>query len=109
MTELDDRQVSFRDEPDDHRYVVVVDGEIAGMAVYHLRGGRHFFVHTEVSDEYSGMGLGTKLVRYSLEDVRSQGGKLVPICPFYVAYLKRHNEYDDLIDHETLDRINSAI
>lgn len=108
MTELGDREINFRDEPDNHRYVVLVEGEVAGKAVYHLRGDRYLFVHTEVSDDYSGLGLATKLVHYSLEDLRSRHGRLVPICPFYLAYLKRNPGYDDLVDHEMLDRINSS-
>jgi uncharacterized protein len=109
MTEVrDDRLVEFRDDPELGAYVVEVDGNRAGKAVYHMRGGRHVFVHTEVSDAYSGMGLGTRLVEFSLDDVRARGGVVVPICPFFVAYIKRHPEYEDLVDHEVTDRINRS-
>jgi predicted GNAT family acetyltransferase len=96
-----------RDDPDEGAYVIEVDGEWAGKAVYHMRGGRHLFVHTEVDDAYTGMGVGTTLVKAALDDVRAKGGTVVPICPFFVAYLKRHPEYEDLVDHEITDRINA--
>lgn len=101
-------EIRIWDDADDHRYRIEVDGDRAGMAVYHLRGGRHFFVHTEVDEEFSGRGLGTSLVEYALDDVRGQGGKVVPLCPLFAAYIKRHPEYDDLVDHEIMARVERA-
>ena len=68
----------------------------------------HLFVHTEVSDEFSGMGLGTRLVRETLEEMRSRGELIVPICPFFVSYLARHPEFEDVVDKEMTDRLNAA-
>jgi hypothetical protein len=36
-------------------------------------------------------------VRGALDDIRGRALRLVPICPFVRAYLKRHPEYDDLV------------
>jgi predicted GNAT family acetyltransferase len=100
--------VRIWDDEENHRYALEVDGQLAGMAVYHLRGGRHFFVHTEVDDEYSGRGLGTRLVKSALDGVRGSGGSVVPLCPLFAAYIKRHPEYDDLVDHEIMERVERA-
>lgn len=99
-------RVEIRDDPEESAYVINVNGERAGKAVYHMRGGRHLFVHTEIDDHYSGMGLGTRLVKYALDDVRARQGSIVPICPFFAAYLENHPEYSDIIDRELTDRIN---
>ena len=32
------------DVPDQHRYEIRLDGELAGFAIYHRRGGRAYFV-----------------------------------------------------------------
>lgn len=101
-------RIEVFDDPDAHAYVVTVDGRRAGKAVYHLRGGRHFFVHTEVDDEYSGRGLATTLVKQALDDVGSSGGTIVPICPLVAAYIERHPEYQDMVDHVIMERINQA-
>ena len=45
-------ELVVRDDPENHRYLLEVDGEVVGIAVYHLRGGRYFFVHTEVDPEH---------------------------------------------------------
>lgn len=100
--------VRIWDDKENHRYSIDVDGKRVGMAVYHLRGGRHFFVHTEVDNEFSGKGLGTRLVKYALDDVRENGGMVVPLCPMFAAYIKRHPEYEDLVDQEIVSRIDKA-
>lgn len=101
-------KIEIRDDPDEGAYVVEVDGERAGKAVYHMRGGRHLFVHTEIDDRFAGTGLGTQLVRFALDDVRAKRGSMVPICPFFAAYLERHAEYEDIVDRELANRINRA-
>ena len=98
----------FRDDSENHRYVAEIDGTTIGLAVYHLRGGRHVFVHTEVDPEYERQGIGSALAKYALDDVKAQGGSVVPICPFIAAWIRRHPEYDALVDHDLLDRINSG-
>ncbi len=100
--------VRIWDDQDNHRFALEVDGQPAGMAVYHLRGGRHFFVHTEVDDEFSGRGLGTRLVKTALDEVREAGGKVVPLCPLFAAYIERHPEYQDLVDEEIMARVERS-
>jgi hypothetical protein len=31
----------------------------------------------------------------------------VPVCPFVESYIERHPEYDDLVDHEMFDALNT--
>ncbi len=99
--------IRIHDDAENHRYVIEVDGEQAGLAVYHIRGDRSFFVHTEVDPGFTDRGLGSELARYALDDVRSKGRLIVPLCPFIAAFVKRHPEYQDMVDTEILDRINS--
>jgi len=44
-----------------------------------------------------GRGIGSKLVRATLDQVRSEGLKVVPRCSFVRAYMERHPEYADLL------------
>ncbi len=85
---------------------MTVDGKSAGHAVYHLRGDRHIFVHTEVEDAYEGQGVASALARAALDDVAAQGGRIVPLCPFISGWIDRHPEYREMVDQPLLDRIN---
>jgi predicted GNAT family acetyltransferase len=97
--------VEVSDNPDRLRYEIHVDGEIAGFAQYARRGGKIMFVHTEIDDRFAGQGLGSTLAAGALDDVRRRGLPVVPVCPFIAAYIERHPEYDDIVDHGTLDAI----
>ena len=55
--------------------------------------------HTEVPSALEGRGVGTALVRAALAHVRAEGAQVMPLCPFVVAYVKRHPEDADLV-HE---------
>jgi hypothetical protein len=100
--------VEVRDDPENHRYLLQLDGEVIGVAVYHERGGRRFFVHTEVDPEHEGEGLGTTLARGALDDVRAMGMKIVPLCPFITGFIERNPEYAEMIDRPLLERINQT-
>ncbi|GAB2470482.1 GNAT family N-acetyltransferase [Jatrophihabitans fulvus] len=96
-------QVDVRDNPDEQRYEITVDGTLAGFAVYRLDGpdnGRTVFVHTEISPDFGGRGLGNTLAAAALDDVRARGRLAVPICPFIAAFVRRHPEYQDLVARE---------
>ena len=85
------------DNPDQDRFEIRVDGELAGIAVYHRAGNRIVFLHTEVDDAYEGQGLGKTLAREALDSVRAAGLEVVPKCPFIAGFIKRHREYADLV------------
>jgi predicted GNAT family acetyltransferase len=89
--------MTVRDNPEKLRYEALVDGRVAGLLFYRAREGELVLVHTEVADEFEGQGIGGRLVAGALDDIRARGLRIVPICPFVKAYLRRHPEYTDLI------------
>ena len=79
------------------RYEAYVGVELAGFSEYRIRPDAVVFIHTEVDDAFEGKGVGSQLARGALDDVREQGQKVVPLCPFIAAYIRRHEDYHDLI------------
>jgi len=55
-------------------------------------------MHTEVPPELEGEGIGTNLVKLVFEEIEKRGLQLIPICPFIIAYIKRHPEWKSLLD-----------
>jgi len=95
------RDVHVQDNPDELRYELRVDGDLAGEIRYRRQPGTVVLVHTDVEPSLEGQGLGAVLVRGALEDIRSRGDRVVPICPFVRAYIRRHPEYADLVTVES--------
>jgi predicted GNAT family acetyltransferase len=96
-----------RDNRDRLRYEIFDDGGApVGFAQYVRRGGRVIFTHTEIDERSEGEGFGSRLAAGALDDVRTRGLRVVPLCPFIAAYIERHQQYDDLVDHAALDALS---
>ncbi|HEV7172720.1 GNAT family N-acetyltransferase [Pedococcus sp.] len=89
--------ISVTDHPERHRFEATVQGELAGFAVYRLKGDTVAFVHTEVDPAFEGRGVGGALARAALDDVRRRGGRVVAQCPFIARWIQRHPDYQDLL------------
>jgi len=78
------------------RYEIRRDGQILGFTAYQMARRLIVFTHTEIEPAVEGQGMGSKLVRAALDDVRSQGLEVLPICPFVQQWMARHPDYLDL-------------
>jgi predicted GNAT family acetyltransferase len=53
--------------------------------------------HTEVSDALRGTGAGKKLVAAAVDYARTNGWKIMPLCPFAKAVFDKTPEYADVL------------
>lgn len=90
-------ELVVQDNPQELRYEALRDGALVGLIRYRTEPGVVVLVHTEVEEAVEGTGVGSQLVRGALDDIRARGLRLVPVCPFVAAYLRRHPEYADLV------------
>ena len=79
-----------------HRYELTVEGHLAA-AYYSLAGDVITFLHTEVPPELGGKGIGSKLIKGALAQVRANGLTVIAQCPFVKGYIDKHPEYADLL------------
>jgi uncharacterized protein len=91
--------VQVRDNPDKGRFELLLDGELAGQAVYRVRDGVVIVTHSEVDPRFRGQGLAGELARQTLDTLRDRGKRVVPACPFFAKYVSEHHEYDDIIEN----------
>jgi predicted GNAT family acetyltransferase len=88
----------IRDNAERHRFEADLgDGSIA-IAEYNLLKGKILFSHTEVPTEHEGRGIGSALIRAGLKSARDRGLQVIPTCPFFAAYIKKHAEEQDLLE-----------
>ena len=90
-------QITVRDNPDEQRFEAIDEsGELLAISTYRRYEDRIVFVHTEVSDDAEGQGVGSDLVRTALDQVREEGLRVVAQCPFVKEWIRRHPDYADL-------------
>ena len=90
-------ETTVRDVPEESRYEIRDGDRVIGLAAYQRRGDTVVFTHTEVDPDVGEDGLGSRLVRAALDDVRSKGGSVVPQCSFVRGWIERHQDYADLV------------
>jgi len=83
--------------PEAGRYEFRVDGRLAGFASYVLHDAKVVFTHTQIEPAFEGQGIGSRLAKAALDDVRAHHQAATPRCPFIAAYIQRHPEYADLV------------
>jgi predicted GNAT family acetyltransferase len=97
---------TVRDNPAQLRYELIADdGDVIGEIRYRREPGAVALVHTDVDPAHEGQGLAGLLVEGAFRDLRERGLRVIPICPYVRAWLRRHPEQADLVtsDPSTLD------
>lgn len=89
--------IDVRNQPDQSRYAIFSDDAPAGFAAYEQGDGEILLTHTEIDPSFGGKGLGSGLARGVLDDARAQNLAVLPRCEFISGYIKRHEEYLDLV------------
>ena len=86
-----------RNNADESRYELVVDGDVVGLADYRREGTTTVFPHTEVDPNDRNQGYAAQLIRTALDDERAAGRSIVPACSFVAHFVDENPEYADLV------------
>ena len=79
-----------------HRFELEVDGHLAA-SYYKIDDGVITFLHTEVPPELGGKGIGSRLIKGALDQVRAKGLKVIAECQFVKAFIGKNPAYRDLL------------
>lgn len=94
--EHDAPPIDVRRDDAESCYACEVEGHRA-VAQFERDGDTITFTHTLVPPPVEGHGVGNALVRYALDDARSNHWQVVPRCAFVKAFIERHPDYQALV------------
>jgi predicted GNAT family acetyltransferase len=80
-------------------FEIYVDRDVAYLE-YRFYNKDIALMHTVVPDSLSGKGVASALAHHALEWAKEHGKQVMVYCPFVAAYLKRHPEYDSILDKQ---------
>jgi uncharacterized protein len=97
-----------RDNPERRRFELSLGAQGSAFIDYRDRpagsaaagqGGTtvRVLTHAEVPAALRGAGIGSRLTRGTLDLIRARGERIVPLCPYVVAFIQRHPAYRDLL------------
>jgi predicted GNAT family acetyltransferase len=92
---------------DESRFTVAVEGSAVGLMTFVERDVHRVFLHTEVDEAFGGRGLATLMIAEGLAATRTDGRRIIAVCPMVAAYVKKHHDYDDIVDRPTRDLLQS--
>ena len=97
-------ETSVVDNPQDSRFELHVQGEVAGFLTYKRTGDIVSFTEVTTDLRRAGQGLGLVLVRKALDAVDAEGRSVLPVSPFVRDFIRRHPVYLDLVPAEDRQR-----
>ncbi|ENJ1120200.1 N-acetyltransferase [Listeria monocytogenes] len=78
-------------------YAVNDEGVEVGEVTFVPTGEDMFIIdHTGVDDAARGQGIAQELVKRAVEKAKSEGKKIVPLCPFAKAEFAKKPEYQEV-------------
>ena len=80
-------------EPENNRYALRVDGDLASVVDYAINGASISFHRTYTSPAHRGKGLAGEIVEFAVNDVEANTDfHVVPMCWYVGDWFDRHPE-----------------
>ncbi len=90
-------QITVTDNKNQQRFEANLGEDKYAFVTYRHKNGSIELLHTEVPKEFEGQGIAGNLVKQMFEQIRRQNIKAVAYCSYINLFLKRHPEYNELI------------
>ncbi len=91
--------IEVRHNPEQNRFETEVEGNLCVLD-YKLDGKVISMNRVYVPPPVEGRGIAGHLTRTALGHARQQSWTVIPRCPYVAAWIKRHPEYQDLVDRQ---------
>ncbi len=88
--------IKITDNPSEKQFESNIQNELAKIE-YIISKDKIYLTHTEVPPALGGKGIGSALMKGVFEIIEKRNLKLVPLCPFVLSYLNRHQEWNKLL------------
>ncbi|MBK9925911.1 MAG: N-acetyltransferase [Anaerolineales bacterium] len=86
--------------PGEKCFETVIDGKLSKLD--YIQDGKNFVItHVGVHPDLRGGGVAGKIVQAGLEYARENSLRVVPMCSYAAAYIRKHPEYAELTKQTT--------
>ena len=95
MTQLDLDALEIIHNEAEKRFEVWIEGNLSKLD--YIRDGRNFVItHVGVYPELRGQGVAGKITQAGLEYARANSLRVIPMCSYAAAYIRRNPQYAEL-------------
>lgn len=93
--------VPFNEDTILQRYEWRDEDRLIGFIDYYVFDQVCMIMHTEVSPDLGGQGYGSRMAARAIEHVQTLGKRIVPICGFFINYLRKNPQHHALVTAES--------
>lgn len=93
--EIDVRTLVVVHNEAENRFETWIEGELSKLE-YLLDGSSLVILHVGVHPEFRGQGVAGRLMQVALEFARARSLRVIPMCSYAAAYIRKNPEYSDL-------------
>jgi len=93
--QIDIDKLEVVNNPNEKRFETWIDGKLSKLD--YIEDDKNFVItHVGVQPEFRGHGLAGKITQVGLEYAKEKSLRVVPMCSYAAAYIRRHPEYAEL-------------
>src|SRR5512134_858566 len=97
--QVDLEKLDITHNPANDRFEVWIDGKLSKLD--YIREAKNFVIaHVGVYPEHRGQGVAGKIVEAALQYARENGLRVIPMCSYAAAYIRRNPQHMELTDQE---------
>ena len=93
--EINLAELEITHNPAEHRFETWIDGQLSKLD-YIQEGNDFVITHVGVYPELRGQGVAGRIVQVGLEYAKAHSLRVIPMCSYAAAYIRRHPEYLEL-------------
>ena len=97
--QVDLEKLEITHNPANHTFEVWIDGFLSKLD--YMQEGKNFVItRVGVHPEHRGQGVAGKVVEAGLQYARQNALRVIPMCSYAAAYIRRNPQYLDLTEQE---------
>ena len=93
--QIDLANLEIRNNPAENRFEVLLDGRLSKLE-YIRDNDTLVITHVGVHPDLRGQGLAGKLTQTGLEYAKTNSLRVIPMCSYVAAYIRRNPQYTEL-------------
>jgi predicted GNAT family acetyltransferase len=93
--QIDIETLEVTHNENENRFEVWIDGHLSKLD--YIQDGKNFVItHVGVHPEFRGQGIAGRITQVGLDYAKAKSLRVIPMCSYAAAYIRRHSEYADL-------------
>lgn len=97
--QVDLEKLEITHNPANDRFEVFIDGKLSKLD--YIQEAKNFVIaHVGVYPEHRGQGVAGKIVEAALQYARENGLRVIPMCSYAAAYIRRNPQYMELTEQD---------